>query len=298
MIFMISVIIPVYNDPDGIQTTLESLSQLHPPEAEFEIIVSDNGSDDGTKEVVETYREENPKVKLVVEDRFQSSYAARNRGIREAEGDLLAFVDADMSVESTWFRELEMSMIDHDPPYVGQSVEVVVEEGAETTVAEYVRRRGFPVKRFMKNDHYAPTCCVAVRREVFDAVGLFDPRMISGGDLEFGQRVHDSKFEQRYESDITMYHPARSSLRSLCSKMFRVGRGLVQYNRYSLDRFDKPIWRDLRSYLPPHPLHFYRSITDTECESTPIKLLAFYILGYCVKLSRVSGAGYETLIGR
>lgn len=294
---MISIIVPVYNDPGGIQTTLNSLSQIRHPGEEFEIIVADNGSNDGTREIVNTHVERDDRITLVIEDEIQSSYAARNQAVRHASGDLLAFLDADMSVEPTWLEELVTSMKENEAPYVGQDVELVVEDGKETIVASYTRRTGFPIERYMKNDHYAPTCCLVVRKEVFDEVGLFDPWMISGGDMEFGQRVYESGFEQHYEPDITLYHPARSSLRSLLSKMFRVGRGLVQYSRYYPNRFDKPIWRDPRNYLPHHPLHFYRSMAESENPPAAAELPLFYVLGYLVKLARVSGADYELLTG-
>lgn len=74
----ISVIIPVYNDPAGLQDTLQSLVIQESP-GKFEIIVADNGLTDGTVQVAEKYCSRHEGlIKIVVEDNIQSSYAARN----------------------------------------------------------------------------------------------------------------------------------------------------------------------------------------------------------------------------
>jgi|TARA_B100001971_G_scaffold212256_1_gene241936 glycosyltransferase involved in cell wall biosynthesis len=66
------------------------------PKNEYEIIVADNGSTDNTLDIANKYiNNYSILVKYVIESNVQSSYAARNKGINIAKGDILAFTDSD-----------------------------------------------------------------------------------------------------------------------------------------------------------------------------------------------------------
>jgi glycosyltransferase involved in cell wall biosynthesis len=84
----VSVIIPVYNDPGRIRVALEALlHQTYPADA-YEVIVADNGSTDETPGVVDEFDKKRPGlVRMVVEDKIQSSYAARNKALAAARGE-------------------------------------------------------------------------------------------------------------------------------------------------------------------------------------------------------------------
>ena len=80
----VSVIVPVYNDPDGIAATLDSLlAQSTTPD--YRIHVVDNDSTDRTPEVVRSYTNDNDRITLHHERDVQSSYAAHNTGIRNSD---------------------------------------------------------------------------------------------------------------------------------------------------------------------------------------------------------------------
>ncbi|MBO7286094.1 MAG: glycosyltransferase family 2 protein, partial [Alistipes sp.] len=92
----LSLIIATYNRAEQLMVTLESVAMQHYPTARWECIVVDNNSKDNTRERVEAFAAAHPTLQLryCFEQNQGLSYA-RNRGIEEAEGEILAFVDDD-----------------------------------------------------------------------------------------------------------------------------------------------------------------------------------------------------------
>lgn len=82
-------------------------------------------------------------------------------------------------------------------------------------------------------------------------VGTFDSRLTSSGDAEFGNRVASAGFEPVFKPQITMYHPARSSMMSLISTSIRLGRGQEQIRRRHPETFGGWSLFDPRIVLPP-----------------------------------------------
>ena len=95
---LISVIIPVKNNPVGITLLLESLKKQTLSKNQFEIIVVDNGSTDHTREVIEQF-----SVKLFTK-KTPGSYSARNLGIKKAKGRYVVFTDSDCITSPKWLE--------------------------------------------------------------------------------------------------------------------------------------------------------------------------------------------------
>lgn len=164
----ISVIIPVFNRPDKIRSALNSvLSQSEPP---LEIIVVDDGSTDETTDVLNAYV---GRLKVIRQENRGVS-AARNRGIRAARGDWIAFLDSD----DAWLPDkLKMAREFHqqNPGYqIFQSEEIWIRNG----------RRVNPRKKHQKHGGWIfrqslPLCIVSpsavvIKKDVLAKVGAFD----------------------------------------------------------------------------------------------------------------------------
>ena len=90
----LSIIIPLYNCAPYIGTCLDSILQQGLAADEYEVVVIDDGSTDGGAEVVNAYSAQHPNIRLVQQENGGVA-AARNRGISEARGEYIEFVDAD-----------------------------------------------------------------------------------------------------------------------------------------------------------------------------------------------------------
>lgn len=280
----VAVVVPVYNDPDGIERTLRSLDEAHADAGVApRVTVVDNASTDDTRRVAEAFDPAHVDVQVRSETAVQSSYAARNAGIRATDAEIIAFVDADVEVAENYLDRALAHLQENDLDYVGCRVDLSI-EGERTLIARYNRHTGFPIQGYVERHRYAPTCSLVVRREVFEDVGLFDPRLVSGGDLEFGNRVDAAGYDLGYCADAVATHPVRDSLRSLYGKNVRVGRGHCQLQRYYPERYGTP---------PIPPRH---APLDTDAPDLPLDdRLAFGALGATMTAARASGYARELL---
>ena len=110
---IVSVVIPVYNGEKDLPDLIECLrSQTYPPHS-VEYLLVDNKSRDYTSTILQTAAKSPSQegfnqitIRNLSENKIQSSYAARNKGIRASRGEIIAFTDADCRPESQWLQNL------------------------------------------------------------------------------------------------------------------------------------------------------------------------------------------------
>ena len=292
----ISVIIPVYNDQCGLMDTLDSLVNQDFPKENFEIIISDNGSSDNTLNTAEMYAKRYPElIHIVVENNIKSSYAARNKGINASKGSIIAFIDSDMSVDKDWLTKIANSFEKNRVDYLACRVEIYLK--IKSAYELYNKITGFPLESCINDNHFAPTCCLIVRKNVFNEVGLFDSRLVSSGDYEFGNRVFNSGYKLYYDDSIVMRHPARSTFKQIFCKFFRIGKGYKQLSYYYPKRYkelDRNIM-NLRYYLPSKPWSYSIKMKENKnYHKLPILTkIELYLIEWEVKLAKQLGYAYE-----
>ena len=206
----ISIIVPVYNGEATILTCVEALLGLDYPRDRFEVIIVDNKSLDGTRRIVEGYA-----VTLLQEAAVQSSYAARNLGIAHASGDVLAFTDADCVPERGWLRAIVAAI---EPSDVGGVAGAIEAFRADSAVEKYQARRAIRADRAYKHKvlPFAQTANAAYKRDVFERIGLFDPTLIYGGDLDFSWRMQAAGgLRLVYEALAFVWHRHRTTYKGL-----------------------------------------------------------------------------------
>ena len=207
---MVSVIVPAFNAARTIGDTLAALLEQRYPAERLEIIAVDNRSTDGTAAVMRHY-----PVRVVEERRVQSSYAARNAGLHEARGTILCFTDADCLPDPEWIRTLVAAVSDDDAGGAAGRIEAapgttLVErfqvEQSVLDAANAFTRPSLP---------FAQTANAAYRRIVFERVGLFDPSLVSGGDLDFSWRMQRAGWGLAYAPHAIVRHRHRKTYRGL-----------------------------------------------------------------------------------
>lgn len=225
----VSVIVPVLDDREALARCLAALARQTYPADRHEIVVVDNGSREDPSPVLAAA----PRARLVREA-APGSYAARNRGVAEARGDVLAFTDSDCVPDPGWI-ERGVARLAAAPGcgFVAGRVELTFADPARPTAAELHDWlvMNFHQDRNVRERRFGATANLFTTRAVVAAVGPFDAALTSGGDLEWGRRVFAKGYQPVYEPEAVMRHAARASLAAAVARERRLTGGRVQLER-------------------------------------------------------------------
>lgn len=188
---MISVIIPLYNKEAGIATALRSvLAQTY---QDFEIVVVDDGSTDGSVAIVETFNGQ--RIKLIQQQNAGVS-AARNQGISEAKGEYVAFLDAD----DEWMPEFlaEIVTLQKEFPECKAQATNYVFNSRGVKSQTILRKLPFKGERGVLTNYFEVASCshppvwtsaVCIERKLLQSIGGFPVGIKSGEDLLTWARI-------------------------------------------------------------------------------------------------------------
>lgn len=213
----VSVIVPLYNDEFRISDCIGSIVDQSYPSDFYEIIIVDNGSTDDSIAVVAQF-----PVKLLHENDIQSSYAARNRGVNEARGDILAFTDSDCTPVNDWIAQGINALQSNSADLVSGNVRFMFSP-QKTGAEAYDSLTNMQIKKNISEQQVSKTANLFVRKEVFAAIGQF-PTVQSGGDVLWTGKATGQGFKLIYHSPAEVAHPTRK-LREMAKKQYRVGKG-------------------------------------------------------------------------
>lgn len=209
----VSVIVPAYNAQDTIDECVCSLLKLRYPAELLELQVVDNASTDGTAQALRRYGE---RI-VVTQERRRGPAAARNAGVRRTAAHVVAFTDADCTVEPDWLAQLVAPLED---PRVGIAGGTIL-----------ARRPANEVARFGEaiHDHrkaielYRPPYVIgmswASRRAVIRALRGFDERFRRVQDVDLSYRMIQAGYLLVFVPEAVVYHRNEDTL----FRLFREG---------------------------------------------------------------------------
>jgi glycosyltransferase involved in cell wall biosynthesis len=225
---------------------LKSLLEQNFSEDQYEIIVADNRSTDKSQYVAKEFRGNYPQlVKHVIEDKVQSSYAARNKGIQIAEGKILAFTDSDCVPCESWLAEGCKALKKNNASMVAGKIEFTFKHSQANIWENFDSAGKLNQKSYVQNAGFGATANLFVRKEMFTKYGLFLSELESGGDYEFGRRLTESGEILLYNEDAVVRHPARSTFWDKYNKSRRIARGQKHLCNMGLLAHGKLSWRQL-----------------------------------------------------
>lgn len=183
---IISVIIPTYNRKEFLKEALDSV--LKQEGVKKEIIVVDDGSKDGTSEIIKSY-----PVKYLYQSN-KGPASARNLGILKSKGKYIAFLDSD----DLWLEDklsLQLNFFEENPEYlIVHTNEIWIKDGKPLKqLKKHKKGGGDQFERSLELCVISPSS-VLIKRELFEKIGLFDESFPACEDYELWLRV-TSKFK-------------------------------------------------------------------------------------------------------
>lgn len=245
----LSVVIPALDAEETIGQQLAALT-TQPWPGGGEIIVADNGSTDGTCDVVRRHQHEldakkhrgkhtncdnsTVTISLVECSEIAGASHARNAGVAQAKYDKLAFCDADDVVACDWVSEIGAALDHHDAVGGRLALDtinpewVVLSRGASLSANELPLFDGFfPV---------LSSCNFAIRRDLFVELGGFDETYFGNEDAELSLRLHQRGADTHFAPNAVVNYRLRSNLRDI----FRQARQWGESNARLRDRLPSP----------------------------------------------------------
>ncbi len=224
----VTVILPVLNGAETLGDTLAALgSQVGAPK-QVEVLVIDNGSTDGTQEIVRKF-----PVTLLHEP-MRGPSRARNCGLKAATGEILVCLDADTLPTRRWLRELIRPFEDEAVVLVGGEI---LSFQPKTASERYIDASGIFRPRHHVEEKRFPFVVgmnMAVRTEAARAVGGWRTAFLYGEDVDISHRILQKyPASLRYAEKALMFHRNRTTIRGLGRQARGYGRGMaLVYRQY------------------------------------------------------------------
>ena len=252
----VSVVVCAYNAADTLEDCLRSLERLTYPD--YEIILVNDGSKDRTGEIARGH----PRVR-VIETPNRGLSAARNSGLAEATGGIVAYTDADVRADRDWLTFLVQPFLTSD--VVGSGGPNVVPDD-DSPMAQCIARAPGEPTHVLLDDRIAehvPGCNMAFRREALLAIGGFNPIYLrAGDDVDVCWRLQARGWKIGFAGAALVWHHHRSSIKAYWRQQMGYGEGETWLMAHHPEKFldGRMLWRG-RIYSP---LPFVRSMSGTK----------------------------------
>jgi len=214
----VSVIIPAHNAASTIKEQLDSLAAQEASSVQWELIVVDNLSTDGTAEIAQNYSSQIPGLRVISAQEAAGSGYARNFGAAEAKGEVLAFCDADDVVAPDWVANMGKAVSDNrfvagalefdelNPKWAVQSRGRIDEAGAPRYEGMFPMSSG---------------CNMGIDAHLFDQLGGFDNEYDRVEDAELSMRAWMAGHPAEFAPFAVIHYRLRTDIPT----MFRQSRG-------------------------------------------------------------------------
>jgi succinoglycan biosynthesis protein ExoA len=294
----ISVVLPVRNEAHHIAALLQALEEQDFPPDQFEILVADARSTDGTRACVQRIAANSPVPILLIDNPGIRSGAGRNAGISQAKGEYILFIDGHCSVPSTCLLRDTIAIFEHTgADCLCRPQPLAVPTLSETGRAIAAARssllghgRDSLIYDLAFAGYVDPASSGAsYRRKIFEEVGGYDERFDACEDVDFNIRVKKLGKKAYTDPRLAIHYAPRESIRTLAHQMLRYGRGRI---RLAVKHPDSTSWSQ---FVPLACVVVFLWAACAIWQTGFLRSLPFYLLAIYMAIL-VAGAGQ--LLGR
>ena len=223
---LVSVVVPCRNERDHIETALKSILAQEGPAGDFEVVIADGMSDDGTREILLRLALGDSRIRII-DNQSHIVSSGLNAAIREARGSIIVRMDAHT---------------EYAPDYIRQCVRVLEETAADNVGGAWIARGKGRISKAIAAAFQSPFSCGGARghkpnysgpvdtvylgcwhRDIFDRIGFFDEELVRNQDDEFNLRITRSGGKIWQSAKIESWYYPRDSLRHLFVQYLQYG---------------------------------------------------------------------------
>jgi GT2 family glycosyltransferase len=246
---IVSVVIPTFRRWSSLQLTLDAMAQQTLDLERFEVIVSDDGSEDGTVEKLKTYADGSPLQLVVTSGANAGPSAARNRGLRLAKGTWVAFTDDDCVPAKDWLEQC-LNCLEADPTLDGVGGKVL--RYKDGRIARYVDWTEVLLPAMNKGKvHYLVTSNAVFRNALLQRLGGFNEtyKWPGGEDPDLSFRVISAGGRLKYHPDALVLHMHRESVKGTYRMFWHHGLGAGIHAKLEGKEIRSTLERNLREQM-------------------------------------------------
>lgn len=229
-----SFIIPIYNRPDELRELLASfVSQEQVEGIDYEVIVVEDGSTNDSEDVVSV---SGLPVKYIVQENTGPS-GARNRGVKEANGEWVVFLDSDAVLPNNYIHRVN-EYVDNTAcdlwggPDRSREDFTIIQKAIDYSMTSLLTTGGIRGKKKSVDHFYPRTFNMGIRRELFNQLGGFRDGMRYGEDLDLSMRALENGGVSALFEEAWVYHKRRVDFKAFFRQIRQSGKARIVLNRY------------------------------------------------------------------
>lgn len=226
-----SIIIPVYNRPDHIQSLLECLSQQ--TYKNFEVLVIESGSSIKSDKVVEKFRN-NLDINYIYKSNDGQGFS-RNRGMKEAKGEFFIILDSDILMPENYVEEVNKNITKEKLDAYGGPDNLHPDSTSFQKAVNYcmtsiMTTGGTRGKKSSVGKYYPRSFNMGVSREVYEKIGGYSIPF-KGEDIEWSHRIIKAGFKTGLIEKAVVFHERKKTLKTFYKQINFFGRSRININK-------------------------------------------------------------------
>ncbi len=243
----VSIITPTFNRAKEIDLLIKSISNQTVTKNLFELIISDDGSTDATKNIVEKWQRESDFQIRYISQKNGGPGLARNRGLEKSIGELILFIDSDCEAHPDWIRTIldyyeKYGFDAFGGPDGAKSDFTPLQKAIDYSMTSFLTTGG--VRGHSENmisKFYPRTHNMGITRDIYASIGGFG-ELRHGQDIEFSHRIMQSGAKIIFLREALVYHRRRSTMSQFSKQTFnwgvaRINLGKIDYKMLELVHF-------------------------------------------------------------
>jgi len=224
---LISIILPIYNEANFINNTIDSILQQNHINQEIQILIADGNSSDGTREILKNLQINNPNI-ILIDNPEQIVSTGFNRALSRAKGDIVIRVDGHCEIAPDYIHNCLECLEKINADCVGGATVHVasglVGKSIKMAQSSFFGVGGVSFRKKVEKGEYVDTLAFgAYKREVFDQLGGYDEELVRNQDDEFNFRMIQNDRKIWLDPSIKSTYTQRNSFMGLFKQYIQYG---------------------------------------------------------------------------